>query len=141
MSDQNWVFMREGKAEKVALERWIWGVVYDDNTELHQFGNDGYFHQIGEVDQKRVKLFAMYQPNGTGDGRIDILIPEGKEVSLIHKYKIYVFAAGTPEERRDKVYAFGYKVKGGHTHINYIMPNGTVMQSFGDEEVALSNFM
>lgn len=127
--------------EQVELEPWIWGVVYDDNTELHQFDDNGIFHQIGEVDQKRVKLFTLYEPNGMGDGRVDIFIPQGKEVALIHKYKNYIFAAGTQGEYRRRVPCFGYKLKGGHTHLNYIMPNGTIVQAFDDVEPNFGDIM
>ncbi len=138
--NKKWLFERDGKEEEIALEKWIWGVVYDDGTELHQFDDAGRFHQIGEVDQSRVTMFVLYQPKGVGDGRIDILIPQGKEISLVHKYKHYIFDAGTQSEHRAKVYCIGYKLKGGHTHMNYIMPNGAIVQGFGENDVQLSQF-
>ena len=127
-------FNRDGKKEEVELEKWIWAVVYNDNTELHQFdfnGDEGVFHQIGEVKQDEVKLFVLLEVE-TGR-RIDIIPPKGAR--LIHKYKHYILDNG---KRHEKIYAFGYKI-GDHYHFNFVMPSGTIIQSTEDGE-QLSNF-
>ncbi len=137
MENLKWYY----NGEEVELEKWMWGVVYKDGTELHQFDNDGIFHRIGEVDQSKVTMFTLYQPETANDGRIDIIIPEDKEVALIHKYRNVVFNAGTPEEHRKRIYIFGYKVKGGLPHYNFVMPNGTIIQSYGDQQPQLSQMI
>ena len=138
MDNQKWTFTNPDtdELEEVMLEKWAWGVVYKDGTEFHQFDNDFNFHRIGEIDQSQVKMFTLYQPKG--EGRIDIFIPEDKEVSLIHKYRNIVFNAGTSEETRKRVYIFGYKVKGGQPHYNFVMPNGTIVQSYGEQQPQLA---
>ena len=73
----------KGEIEIVELEKWIWGVVYKDGTELHQFDKDGNFHRLAEINQKEVELFTMYESEGTG--RYDIVMPEGARI--IHKYR------------------------------------------------------
>lgn len=133
------------EVEQVPLEDWIWGALYDDGTELHQFTDDGIFHRIGEVDQSKVNMWTLYQPEGKGDGRIDFIIPteedgKKKEVALIHKYRNLVMQAGTPQEKRYRVYMFGFKIKGQKSFYNYVLPNGTVIQSTEDN-VALSQFV
>jgi hypothetical protein len=112
--------------------------------ELHQFDAQGRFHRFHEIDQERVALFVLYKPQteeqvkAEGQRRIDIVIPEGKDLKLIHKYRNFIFHAGTPFESRHRVYVIGYKVKGQQPHYNYVMPNGTVVQCYGDQEPKLS---
>lgn len=124
-----------GEVIQIDLERWIWGVVFKDGTEMHQFTDEGVFHQIGEVDQSQVTMFTLYQPEGMGDGRIDFIVPvdeetgELKEVSLIHKYRNIVFDAATPEEKRHRIYIFGWKLKGQTPIYNFVLPNDTIVQS------------
>jgi hypothetical protein len=124
--------------EEVTLESWVWAVVFKDNTEMHQFevtpDKRGVFHQIGEVDQTKVKLFVLYKPDMSR--RIDIVVPDGAK--LIHKYKRYRLNALTPEARNETVYVFGYK-DGNHYHFNFIMPSGTVVQST-TEEIKMTEF-
>ena len=144
MENKKWTYTnQEGVTEDVALENWIWGVVYEDGTELHQFDDNGIFHRVGEIDQKRVVMWVLYQPKGKGDGRIDFIIPredvpedapEGtigalKEVALIHKYKNVVLNAASPQESRHRVVVFGFKIRGQRSVYNYIMPSGTIIQS------------
>ncbi len=126
------------KKEEIQLEDWIWGVVYKDGSELHQFQNDGKFNQIVSIDQAKVKMWTLYQPKGKGSGRIDIFIPEDKEVALIHKYRHYVFNANTQYEKKYKIYIFGYKIKGQQPHYNFILPNGTIIQTVGEQNPQLS---
>ncbi len=119
-------FNREGKNEDVELERWIWGVVYKDGTELQQFETKGYkgiFHQIGEIDQSKVKRFILAKAQGGQS--ICILVPEGAR--LIHKYKNDVFLI-SEKEIRCKTYVIGYQFK-SQFFLNYILPNDTIVQS------------
>ena len=53
----------QGNRIPATLERWCWGVVYNDGSEFHQFAPDGTFHRIGEVDQPRVNMFTLYRPD------------------------------------------------------------------------------
>lgn len=124
-------FKKDGKEEEIQIERWVWVAVYEDKTELHQFNIDGTFHQLGEIDWKRVKMFVMYKPMPQPFyKRVDLVIP--KDAKVIHKYRHYALNVGTPEERKYKIYIFGYKLKGGQAHYNYIMPNDIIIQSEND---------
>lgn len=145
MDTKKWNFTNPdtGELEQVPLERWIWGAVYEDGTEMHQFDDNGVFHRIAEIDQSKVVMWVLYQPQGMGDGRIDFIVPteeDGtrKECALIHKYRNIIFAANTPEERRERIYIFGFKLKGQKSFYNYVMPNGTIVQST-DENPKLSH--
>lgn len=135
-----WTYQNKetGATEEVELERWMWGVLYKDGTELHQFDNAGIFHRIAEVDQSKVALWCLYQPGADKRGRIDFVVPEGKEVALIHKYRHFILNAGTKEETRKKVYIFGYKVKGGLPHLNFVLPDDRIVQSYGETEPILT---
>lgn len=130
-----WFFKnKDGAREEVKPERWAWGVIYKDNTEMHQFDKDGIFHQIGEVDQSRVKFFVMYKV-GPENKRVDIYIPE--DAKIIHKYRNFCFNFGTPKEFKARIYVFGYK-RGNATHLNYIMPDDNIIQS--SEDIKLEGF-
>ena len=145
MENKKWTFKNPDtkKIEEVILENWIWGAVYEDGTEFHQFDDNGNFHRIGEIEQSKVVMWVLYQPKG--DGRIDFVVPREedgklKEVALIHKYRNIVLEAGTPRETRHRIYIFGYKLKGQKSFYNYVMPSGTIVQSTEDNP-ALSQFI
>lgn len=118
--------------EQVPLERWAWGAIYEDGSEIRQFGNDGIFHQIGEVEQDRVSIFVLYNTERPQEqnGRIDILVPRGAR--LIHKYRNIVLNFGTEGVRQVRVYIFGWK-KGNEYHINFVLPDGRIVQSDRDD--------
>jgi len=126
--------------EEVLLEKWLWAVVYKDGSEFHQFEveladpDNSVFHRVGEIKQEEVALFVMISADRTR--RLDIVVPEGAK--LVHKYKNYVFNTGTEMERRERIYMAGIK-KDGHGVFNYILPNGTIVQSNNEDET-ISNF-
>ena len=137
LTEKKWHFNRAGKLEEVPVERWAWGAVLDDGTEMHQYDAQGIFHQVGEIPQERVKMWVLYK-TGPENKRIDILVPAGAR--LIHKYKRYVLNSaqlneGDPSrEVKVTVYVFGYKA-GDHYHYNFIMPNDTIIQSIEEAPV------
>ena len=127
----------EANLIEVSVERWSWGVIYNDNTELHQFQDgepDGIFHRIQEIDWSRVKMFSMYKSDDIRK-RIDILVTP--EMQVFHFYRnIKPFYL----EGFVKVYVFGYKIKGtSETVYNFILPDDRVLVSSKDN-VDLSLF-
>ena len=109
----------EGAQHPVATEKWAWAVIYDDNTELHQFDDQGVFHQFKEIDTSRVKTFVMYAPS-TG-GRIDI--PVNEDMQLFHFYTRLSLEDGV---RQLTIYCFGWKSRStGAMTYHYILPNDT----------------
>lgn len=127
-----WFFDRDGQKEEVQLEKWVWQVIYKDGTSLSQFDDKGVFHQIREIDQEKMLAFRMINTDDPSVAH-HIYMPDGAK--FIHKYKNYVLHAGRPEEMRVKVYIFGYKI-GNHHHYNYILPNGSMLQS-ENEDISL----
>lgn len=115
---------------EVQPERWVWGVIYKDDTELHQFGDDGIFHQIGEVKQDQIKMAVLYRYGGPLERRIDIPWRDG--MKLIHKYRNIVLNAGNLQEKRIKIYIFGYKY-GDQYNLNYVLPDDRMVQSPKDD--------
>jgi len=107
--------------EIIEPERWVWGVVYEDDTELHQF-KDGVFNQIKKIDFDRVKMFTMYkfeEPNK----RIDMIVNETMKVFHFYRnvkpYYSDIFL---------KVFVFGYKIKGtAETIYNFILPDDRII--------------
>ena len=129
-----YIFLRDGKPEEVKPERWVWGVVYFDNTELHQFGNDGIFHQIREIKWDKVKMFTMYK-YGDMRKRIDLLVLP--DMQVFHFYR-NIRPAGM--DHFVKVYVFGYKTRGSsETVYNFILPDDRIIISNKDN-VDLSKF-
>lgn len=120
---------------EVQPERWVWGVVYTDDTELHQFDASGKFHQVGEIDQDRVKLAALYKFDDITK-RIDL--PWRPGMRLIHKYRNVILNAKMPDEVRAKVYMFGYKLGEQH-HFTFVLPDDRIIISPADD-IALSKF-
>jgi hypothetical protein len=109
-----YIFKNTG--EEVALERWAWGAIFVDGSELKQFADDGTYHQIGEIDQSKLSLFVMYRTDDPNK-RIDMSFKEG--MRLVHKYKMV-----KPYYMQDfvRVYCFGYN-KAGQEHRVFILPD------------------
>ena len=133
----NFTNKKTGEVEQVNLERWVWGVVYQDDTELHQFDDKGVFHQLSEIDQKRLKLFTMYKSDESGK-RIDVVMPEGARI--IHKYRnlrpFYM-------DKFVKVYMFGYRTGKNENsfeyHYHFILPDDRMVISNKDN-ISLEQF-
>lgn len=130
LETQKFKFIENGKTVLIDRERWCWGVLYKDNTELHQFDDNGNFHQLAEIDQKEVKLWVLYKPDDPHK-RIDFVVPEGAR--LIHKYR------NVRPAHLDyfiKVYMFGYRTGKNENdfkyHFNFILPDDRVVQSTVD---------
>jgi hypothetical protein len=117
------------------LERWGWGVIYKDGRELHQFGDDGTFHQIGEVDQNQIKMAVLYK---TDDMKKRIDIPWREGMKLIHKYRNFIFEVGTEKERKARIIIFGYKYQ-DQFNLNYVLPDDRIVQS-PEDDVDLTKF-
>jgi len=120
-------FTQDGITENITPERWAWGVVYKDNTELHQFSGDGTFHQFKEVDQSQVKMFVMYELMGSK--RYDMAVVEGMQ--LFHFYRTLMLDQGTDVARTVRVYVYGWK-SGDATSYNYIMPDDRLLTANHD---------
>ena len=124
-----YLFNREGTIETVQLEKWVWGVVYKDDTELHQFGSKGDFHQFKEIKKEEVKMFTMYKSDDMSK-RIDLLITP--EMSFFHFYRNI-----RPEwsEVFIKIYVFGFAVKDKQSG----MLEKTFMFILPDDRILVSN--
>jgi len=109
---------------EVKPESWVWGVVYKDDSELHQFGNDGIFHQIKEIKWEEVKMFTMYKYEDM-KRRIDLLVMP--EMQVFHFYRNIRPA---DEDHFTKIYVFGYKTRGSSEAVyNFILPDDRVLVS------------
>jgi len=133
-----YTFTRDGVPEKVAVEKYGWGVIYKDGSEFKQFGEDGIFHQFKEINQSEVKMFVVYEI-ANPDKRWDILAC-GEAYQIFFYYKRMILAAGTDMETRPTVYVFGYKEKAsGRSAYHFILPNGNLVLS-DTEKVSMSQF-
>lgn len=123
---------KEGFTTCVEPERWQWGVVYKDGSELHQFGEDGIFHQIGEVKQEKIEMATLFKPEDQSR-RIDIPWSEG--MRLVHRY---INIRPPSAELFLRVYVFGFKFEGNHS-FNFVLPDDRFILSATDS-VDLTKF-
>jgi hypothetical protein len=94
--------------------------------DLHQFGDDGIFHRVGEIDQDRIFIASLYK-FGKMKERIDIPFRPGYK--LIHKYvNVHVSARMKNLNETVRAYVFGYKFE-GKEYLNYILPDGRIVMS------------
>lgn len=122
----------EGVTEEITLERWAWGVVYNDDTELRQFDADygGRFHQFKEIDQERVKMFIIYRTDSDLKARIDIVVHP--DMQLFYFYRRLIL---DNRNRKTSVYVYGWKnrITGAMTY-NYILPDDRIVTA--DHDIA-----
>lgn len=115
-----------GQLEMIDPERWGWGVLYRDDTELHQFDSEGRFHRFSEIDQERVKLFCLYRLDDMSK-RIDMVIEDG--MRFYHKY-IGVHANYFPSfQDKVRVYSVGFTSKEGHHSNFFVLPDDRIVIS------------
>jgi len=132
-----YILKRDGKEIEAAPEIWTWGVIYKDGAELHQFEDGpecGTFHQFQEIKQDEVEMFVMIK-TGAPWKRIDMVV-EGKQI--FHFYRNIILSAATSEERRIKIYCFGWKNKNGETAYHFILPDDRIVIS--DKDLDLTKF-
>lgn len=110
----------EGKVEKKPIERWGWGVIYEDGTRLEEFSRDGTYHEFKEIDQARVRNFRLIRLHEEGR-RIDYDVEPGASFKL---------------EKKDGCFCFTVKQKDGKEWHNYILPNEKWVQSEKMEDTA-----
>ena len=132
-----YLFNENGKDIEIPLERWAWGVVNKDGTELKQFDETGRFHQVGEIDQDNIEMAVLYKPEEP-EKRIDL--PWKPGMRLIHKYRnvVFNFLGAEAEQRKAKVYIFGYK-KGNDYAYLFILPDDRIIFT-PDETIDVTNF-
>ena len=131
-----YIFTNEkGIEERVEEERWGWGVVYKDDSELHQFGNDGKFHRFAEIQMDNVKLFSMYNLKDMSK-RIDIVLTEAMQI-----FHFYRNIKPWYLDSFVKVYVFGYKNREtGETCYNFILPDDRIIITSNKDNIDLVKF-
>jgi len=115
-------FIENGKEIKVEIEKWCWGVIYNDDTELHQFDDKNNFHQFKEIKNEEVKMFVMYK-NDDRKNRIDMPIHDGDKF-----FHFYTNVKAFYSDHFVKVYVFGIQHKGVSTY-HYILPDDRMIIS------------
>lgn len=130
-TDIKWYFTEEdGKEVEVPLEEWVWHVVYEDGTELHQYEREAdengkrRFHQFKEIDQTKVKVFEMMNTKDTGlRYSIDITEHVGQ---IFHFYRRSRLNIGRPDETKVVFYCYGAVIDGVSVY-NFILPDNRIV--------------
>jgi hypothetical protein len=114
----------QGKKKQIPVE--------PECSEFHQFDSEGFFHQIGEVDQSRVKALVVYKPD---DKTKRIYMPLADGMKIIFKYKMV-----KPWYLKDfvRVICFGYKAGSTH-HFTFILPDDRMIIS-NQEDIDLVQY-
>jgi hypothetical protein len=120
--------------EELYPEFFVWTAFYNDGTKLEQFeekkdmnGYKGIFHQFGEIDQKKLKVFRMssyVSPQFFYDLEFN-----SKDMKLVHFYRNYMLNWGGSNTRL-RLYCFGYERKINdltRKSIHVILPNGGML--------------
>lgn len=113
--------------ENVIPEKWQWEANYFDGKFLKQFDDNGIFHQFREIEQSSLGLFKMVNSE---TGKTFTLIFQPQKMKLIHFYRNIVLDARTQDERKIRIYCFGFEKKFlGRTQktILAIMPNDNLV--------------
>jgi len=107
---QDYIFQRPetGQVENVIKERWCWEAHYIDGSLLKQFDDNGIFHQFREIDQSKLLSFKMVNHEREN---VFTLVFNPKAMKLIHFYRNIVLNVGTNDEKKIKLYCFGFEKK------------------------------
>jgi len=118
--------MVDGKIKETEVdeERWQWGIIYKDGTELKQFESDGIFHRVDEIKQEEVAMAVLIN-NSTGQ-RVDL--PWQPGMKLIYKYRHVHAHYFKNFNDTVKVYVFGYKLGGSVSYL-FILPDDRMIVS------------
>jgi hypothetical protein len=125
--NNNYIFNRNGISENVSFQRWRWIAVYNDGTFLKQFDETtGTFHQLKEIDQKKLDIFRMVRND---DQMQSDLLFRPEEMKLIH---FYIQTKLEDNKFSFTSYCFGYEknIKGVSVkHLITILPNDIFVMS------------
>jgi len=127
-------FYREstGEWEEVPREMWRWQAQYTDGTSLAQFDDKtGIFHQFKEIQKDKLKAFIM-----ESDNYPPFVLVWDPDWKLIHFYTNYCLNHGRADEKKFRVYCFGYEQK-GHKVIFMLMPDGTTVITDDHNKIAV----
>jgi len=130
------LYNKDGQDISVPVERWIWGVLYNDGTELRQFDKNGRFHRFAEINQPEVKMFTMHRFDDIGK-RIDMVVKG--DCQLFHFYRVIgTLDPSSEKQKKVRIFCFGWKDrKTGAMSYNYILPDDRMITA--DHDVASLN--
>lgn len=122
--------------EKVDLVDWVWEAKYKEGkADLKQYGDDGIFHQIAEIDQRKLKVFVM---RSIRTGHVTLMMfPKGAK--LVHLYQNHILEYGSPDQRNIRIFVFGYELPDSKV-IMAIMPDGSLVHTNNIEDLKLISF-
>lgn len=124
----------DGSFSDVQRERWEWEIQYSDGSIFKQFGDDGIFHRIGEIDQDRIVLATLRKAE---DSFQCVHIPWREGMRLVHKY---VNFKSEHTDKWNRIYVFGYKYDGQHS-FQFILPDDRIICSPVSEGLDFSLFV
>ena len=90
--------------------------------ELHQYDDQGFYHQIGEVEQERVREFCVYRLGEIGSGNMFIMRFDPECMRLVYLYKRFHYQGWSDINKTVRIPVFGYN-KGDQMHRIAILPD------------------
>lgn len=90
--------------------------------ELHQYDDQGFYHQVGEIEQARVREFCVYRLGEITAGNMFIMRFDPSCMRLVYLYKQFHFQGWADLQKTARIPVFGYN-KGDHIHRIAILPD------------------
>lgn len=122
-----------GERQEVTPERWGWMFIMMEGEPFKQFGDDGSFHRFAEARPKEAVAFVMYN---LSDETKRVEMPLTETMKPFHFYRNFVLEAGTEQERRVRVYCFGWREKKEGSVFFYVLPDDRILA--GPKDMILS---
>lgn len=138
MSKYKFLQKNTGQWIETEEEIWKWEAHYSDGSVLKQFDDDLNFHQFIEIDQSRLALFKM---TSSVYPQVYTLVFSDPTMKLIHFYRNTVLNTGTPDEKKIRLYCFGYEQVIGpknHKVIMIITPSNNLIVTEDPNLVVIS---
>jgi hypothetical protein len=105
----------------------VWHAIYDDETELPQYGEDGEENPFGAIERNKLAEFHMVDRE-TGEPVFSMTLDDGQR--LIYRRRVSM--SGNTGEVNWVVYLVGWQqtVNGKNVQsLNWIFPNGRIVNT------------
>lgn len=111
-----------GADEAVEAEAWSWTARYADGTTVAQFdARDGTFHRFDEIDLGRIAELEVRPARGPGCAFRVHVVPGMRPIFFKRHRRLHV---GTPHERHEVLYCFGYQETVGGRNVKCVLTVG-----------------
>lgn len=124
----------DGTIAEAEMEEWSWVALYEDGTNLKQFGDDGQYHQSKEINPEGLLALTMINNSGTHQ---PVTIHWRPGLKPLHKYSCRIVTGMDGQEiERIRIYCFGFE-EFGIEYWTMITPSDGVIITNSPDKVRL----